>query len=171
MTDRAGDEATHRSKDGLAGEAIGRTADRPAGGAGDLSAGAVSDRPESPEPLLSDGALLGLLVFDGVLLGLAGLAFTPFYVGAVPVPLGAFASIVLLPWLVGRAGEVTARPGWAAAPMTAWALTIGVLGLAGPGGDVLLPTSWQSLLLMFGGLGAGLWRLRRPDRPGDIRDR
>jgi hypothetical protein len=26
---------------------------------------------------------------------------------------------------------------------------------------VLLPVTWQSLLLLFGGLGAGLWRLRR----------
>jgi hypothetical protein len=99
---------------------------------------------------------------DGILLGAAGLAFTPFYFGAVPAPLGALASIALLPWLVQRAAEIDSRPGWSAAPLTAWAVTIGVLGLAGPGGDMLLPVTWQTLLLLFGGLGAGLARLRRP---------
>ncbi len=63
------------------------------------------------EPLLPDGALLALLVLDGVLLGAAGLAFTPLYLGGVPAPLGALASIALLPWLVGRAAEIDPRPG------------------------------------------------------------
>jgi hypothetical protein len=113
------------------------------------------------EPLLPDGTLLALLVLDGVLLGAAGLAFNSLHLDGLPVPLGALASIALLPWLVGRAGEVDPRTGWAAAPLTAWGITVGVLGVAGPGGDVLLPVTWQSLLLLFGGLGAGLWRLRR----------
>ena len=113
------------------------------------------------EPLLPDGTLLALLVLDGVLLGTAGLAFNSLYLAGLPVPLGALASIALLPWLVSRAGEIDPRAGWAAAPLTAWGITVGVLGVAGPGGDVLLPVTWQSLLLLFGGLGAGLWRLRR----------
>ena len=100
------------------------------------------------EPLLPDGPLLALLVLNGALLGAAGLAFTPLYLDG-------------LPGLVGRAGEIDPRTGWAAAPLTAWGITVGVLGVAGPGGDVLLPVTWQSLLLLFGGLGAGLWRLRR----------
>lgn len=113
------------------------------------------------EPLLPDGPLLALLVLNGALLGAAGLAFTPLYLDGLPAPLGALASIAVLPWLVGRAGEIDPRTGWAAAPLTAWGITVGVLGVAGPGGDVLLPVTWQSLLLLFGGLGAGLWRLRR----------
>lgn len=114
----------------------------------------------APEPVLSDNSLLALLVVDGVLLGALGLLFTPLYTGSVPVPMGAVLSILILPWLVLRAGEVDARATLAGAPLTAWAATVLVLGLFGPGGDVLLPTTWQSLLLVAGGIGAGLLALR-----------
>lgn len=118
-----------------------------------------------PEPpVVPDGALLALLVLDGVLLGGFGLAFTSLYSGGVPVPMGVVLSILILPWLVLRAGEIAPRPGIAAAPLTAWALTVLLLGLAGPGGDVMLPigidTWWKSLLLVGGGLAAGLLALR-----------
>ena len=103
---------------------------------------------------------LALLVVDGLLLGGVGLVFTPMYAGAVPVPLGALLSAVLLPWLVVRAGELDPRPAAAAAPLVAWALVVAVLGLGGPGGDTMLPASWQSLLLVAGGLGSGLWAVR-----------
>ena len=59
-------------------------------------------------------------------------------------------------WSAGPPSSTPGPP--AAAPLSAWAVTIGVLGLAGPGGDVLLPVTWPTLLLLFGGLGAGLWR-------------
>jgi len=103
--------------------------------------------------------VLALLVVDGVLTGAVGLAFTPLYLGAVPAPLGVLLSVLVLPWLVLRAGEVDRR--FAGAPIFAWFVTIAVLGLFGPGGDALLTTTWQSLLLVFGGVGAGLWALRR----------
>ncbi len=109
--------------------------------------------------------LIVLLAFDGLLLGAFGLAFTPLFVGAVPVPMGAVLSILILPWLVLRTGELDPRPRVASAPLVAWFVVIIVLGLTGPGGDVLLPTQpgtiWTSLLLVFGGLAAGLWALRR----------
>lgn len=110
---------------------------------------------------VDDAAVLALLGFDGALIGAFGLAFTPLYTGWVPVPMGALLTILILPWLVTRAGEIDPRPGLAGLPLIAWLLTIGVLGFAGPGGDVLLPTTWQSLLLFVGGLGAGLLALRR----------
>jgi hypothetical protein len=106
-------------------------------------------------------AVLGLLVLDGALLGVFGLVFTPLYAGPLPVPMGALLSALILPWLVMRAGEEDPRPGAAGAPLVAWMLVVGVVGLGGPGGDVLLPVTWQSLLLVGGGLGAGLWALRR----------
>jgi hypothetical protein len=115
---------------------------------------------EPEPPVVSDGTLLGLLVLDGVLVGGLGLVFTPLYLGSVPVPLGVLLSVLILPWLVFRAGEIDARPSRAGAPLLAWVLTVGVLGLAGPGGDVMLPATWQSLLLAVGGIGAGLWALR-----------
>ena len=103
--------------------------------------------------------LLALLIVDGVLTGLVGLAFTPLYLGGVPVPLGVLLSVLVLPWLVLRAGEIDRR--FASAPIFAWFATIGVLGLAAPGGDALLTSSWQSLLLVVGGIGAGLWAMQR----------
>ena len=112
------------------------------------------------EPLVPDGTLLALLILDGVLLGVFGLAFTPLYVDGLPAPLGALASIALLPWLVSRAGEIDPRTGWAGAPLTAWGVTVGVLGVAGPAGTCCLG-HWQSFLLLFGGLGPG-WAVAPP---------
>jgi hypothetical protein len=109
--------------------------------------------------------IIALLTLDGLLLGAFGLVFTPMFVGAVPVPMGAVLSILILPWLVLRAGEIDPRPSLASAPLLAWFLAVVVLGLTGPGGDVIMPTQpatfWTSLLLFFGGLGAGLWAMRR----------
>lgn len=116
----------------------------------------VAERP----PLVPDGALLVLLVVDGLLLGAFGLVFTPLYTNGVPVPMGVVLSVLVLPWLVRRAGEVDPRPAVAAAPLTAWVAAVGVLGLFGPGGDVMLGPDWQSLLLVVAGVGAGLWGLR-----------
>jgi hypothetical protein len=114
--------------------------------------------------------VLALLVVDGVLTGAVGLAFTPLYVGAVPAPVGVVLSVLVLPWLVLRAGEINRR--FAGAPAFAWFATVTVLGLFGPGDDALLTTSWQSLLLVLGGVGAGLWALHRVrESPTVPRDR
>ena len=116
--------------------------------------------------MAEDRGVLALLIVDGVLIGLVGLAFTPLYLGGVPAPLGVLLSVLVLPWLVLRAGEIDRR--FAGAPVFAWFATIAVLGLFGPGGDALLTGSWQSLLLVVGGIGAGLWALQRVrDRPAD----
>jgi hypothetical protein len=130
-----------------------------------------------PDRQLHSPGLLALLVLDGLLLGAIGLVLTPMYAGPVPAPVGAVLSIVVLPWLVGRAGELDPRSAVAGAPLLAWLLAVGVLGLGGPGGDVLLPATWQSALLVFGGLFAGLLALRkvliggstRSERRADVR--
>lgn len=109
-----------------------------------------------------DGSgLLALLVIDGALLGGISVAVNPLYVGPVPVPMGAILVLLILPWLVLRAGEVDPRVQWAGAPAFAWFLVLCVIGFTGPGGDVLLGGTWQPLVLIFGGVGAALWALRR----------
>ena len=113
-----------------------------------------------PDPLVPDSALLVLLVADGLLLGAFGLMFTPLYTNGIPVPMGIVLSVLVLPWLVRHAGEIDARPAVAGAPLTAWVVAVGVLGLLGPGGDAMLAANWQSLVLLASGLGTGLWALR-----------
>jgi hypothetical protein len=117
--------------------------------------------PDGDEPLVPDTALLVLLVADGLLLGAFGLMFTPLYTNGIPVPMGIVLSVLVLPWLVRQAGEIDARPVVAGAPLIAWVVAVGVLGLFGPGGDMMLLADWQSLLLAVGGIGAGLWGLQK----------
>jgi len=111
------------------------------------------------------GFALAALAVAGVLLGLVGLLFNPFYVGAVPVPMGALLSILVMPWLVLRAAELGPGIATAATPVTAWGITVVAVGLTGPGGDVLLPATWQSILLCVGGATAGMWALARVGDP------
>lgn len=113
------------------------------------------------EPRVVGVAALVLLVFDGALLGAFGVAFAQIHSGGIPVPMGVVLTVLILPWLVLRAGEVDDRPGVAGAPLLVWFLVVGVLAVAGPGGDMMVPLNWQSGALVLGGLGAGLWALRR----------
>lgn len=117
--------------------------------------------PEEARGGLYDGLVLGLLTLNGALVGVFGTLFNPLYEGSVPLPMGALLTILILPWLVARAAEIDPRRWAAAAPLLAWAVTVGLLGFVGPGGDVLLPATWQSLLLFAGGLVAGFYGLRR----------
>lgn len=118
-----------------------------------------------PSAAALEGGLLGLLLLDAILLAGLGLVFTPYYVQAVPVPIGALLVVLVLPWLVQRAADIDPRPSVGGAPLWAWLLTTLLLGLWGPGGDAVLPmgltTAWTSLVLVGGGLLAGLVALRR----------
>ncbi len=110
--------------------------------------------------------VLALLLVDAALLAAGELMFQPLYLGAVPAPIGTLAALLTMPWLVREAAEVDPAALVAGAPVLVWLLVVGVLGLGGPGGDVLLPATWQSLLLVVAGLGAGLVTLRRALRRG-----
>ncbi len=104
---------------------------------------------------------LALLTLDGALLGAFGVGFTPIFVAGVPVPMGVLFTVLVLPWLVLRAGELDARPGVAALPVIAWFLVVAVLAVVSPGGDVMVPLWWQSGALLLGGVATGLWALRQ----------
>ena len=117
-----------------------------------------------PSDAALEGGLLGLLLLDAILLAGIGLVLTPYYVGAALVPVGAVLVVLVLPWLVSRAAEIDPRPSVAGAPLWVWLLVTLVLGLWGPGGDAILPmaptTVWTSLVLVGGGLLAGVVTLR-----------
>lgn len=96
--------------------------------------------------------MLGVIVFDAVLLAVVELLFLPLRVGGWPVPVSVLVAIVSTPWLVRTAAELIGGGLAASAPLAAWVATVLVFGTAGPGGDVLLPSDWRSLLLLAGGM-------------------
>lgn len=103
-----------------------------------------------------------LLTVISVLLVAFELTFQMLYIGPVPVPVGTVIVVVSLPWLVRTTvTEISPTTAGAAAPLLVWFVSVLVLGMFGPGGDVLLPGSWQSMLLLVAGAAAGLVAFRR----------
>jgi hypothetical protein len=100
--------------------------------------------------------LLALLVADAVLLAVLELFFLPLRLaperGGWMVPLSIAAAAVSTPLLVRSAARLDSRMLVAGAPLAAWLATILLLGVAGPGGDVVLPADFRSLLLLFAGV-------------------
>jgi hypothetical protein len=93
-----------------------------------------------------------VLVLDAVALAAVELLFLPLRLGAVPFPITILLAAVSTPWLVRSAADLGGPRVAAAVPLMAWVLALGVLGVAGPGGDVLLPADWRSALLLAGGM-------------------
>ncbi|MFR9801750.1 hypothetical protein ACL02T_05510 [Pseudonocardia sp. RS010] len=104
---------------------------------------------------------LAAVLLAAVLLTALELLLQPLYLGPVPVPVGTVLVLLTMPWLTQAAAEVSTATAVAASPLAVWVVVVGVLGFAGPGGDVVLPATWQSLLLLVAGLLAGLIPLRR----------
>jgi len=95
--------------------------------------------------------VLVLLVVDAVLLALLELFFLPLYVGGtVPFPVTVLIAAVTTPLLVRLAGRLV-TPRAAFAPLVTWVLVVVVVGLFGPGGDLVLLLDWRALLLIAGG--------------------
>ena len=95
---------------------------------------------------------LVVLVFDALALAAVELLYLPLRVGAVPLPITILLAASTTPWLVRAAAELGGPRVVAAVPLVVWVLALGVLGLGGPGGDMLLLLDWRPVLL----LGAGL---------------
>ena len=106
-----------------------------------------------------DRLLFALLLFDSVVLAIVELLFLPLRldgyllpdIGDFPFPITALLAALTMPLLVSVASRLTTRVGLAAAPLLVWILTLGVFGLAGPGGDTVLIEDWRSLLLLAAG--------------------
>ncbi|GAA3572134.1 hypothetical protein GCM10022222_65380 [Amycolatopsis ultiminotia] len=108
-----------------------------------------------------------LVSFDAVLLALLEVFFLPLRVGSlgeVPLPVTALVGAVTTPWLVLTVAKLV-RPGLSFVPLAVWVVVVFVIGLTGPGGDLVLVQDWRALLLLGAGalpaalvLGGGLGR-------------
>lgn len=114
--------------------------------------------------------LLALLTFDAFLLGLLELFFLPLRLdgivlpklGDAPIPITAVLAVITTPLLVRTTAKVV-RPTFSVIPLLVWVLVVLGMGVAGPGGDLVLIQDWRALLLIGGGalpgalaLGGGL---------------
>ncbi len=106
-----------------------------------------------------DRLFYALLLFDSVVLAVVELLFLPLRfdgyllpdLGGFPLPVTALLAALTMPWLVSMASRLTDRLAVSVAPLLVWLLSLGVFGLAGPGGDLVLLEDWRSLLLLAAG--------------------
>ena len=106
-----------------------------------------------------DRLFFGLLLVDSVILAVVELLFLPLRfdgyllpdLGGFPFPITVVVAALTNPWLVSMAKTTTDRLGLAVLPLLVWLLSLGVFGLAGPGGDLVLIQDWRSLLLLAAG--------------------
>ena len=111
------------------------------------------------EEHVGDRGLLALLTLDAVLLAMLELFFLPVRLDGrglprladLPAPVTVLLAAVTTPLLVGLTARLL-RAKLAVVPLAAWVLTLLVLGLFGPGRDLVLLEDWRTLLL----LGAGV---------------
>jgi hypothetical protein len=83
------------------------------------------------------------LRFDGTLLPQVGADW--------PFPIAIVVAIVSTPLLVMAASNLRRGLLVSSSPLLVWLAVLVVLGLFGPGGDVMLPNDWRSLALLAGG--------------------
>lgn len=126
----------------------------------------TGDPVDSTDPTLRIVVLV-LLVVDGIVSAVVGAFLLPFYVGSVPVPISALASGLLNAALVWAALVWTESKRQAALPLIAWLVTVGVLTIGGPGGDIVfggpgLMAYSVLIFLLFGATPSALV-LRRVD--------
>ncbi|MEU6645734.1 hypothetical protein ABZ863_24730 [Saccharomonospora sp. NPDC046836] len=103
--------------------------------------------------------VLTVLTIDAVLLAILELFFLPLRLdgvllpraGDVPLPLSVLLAMITTPLLVAKAASLGDRR-LGIIPLAAWVLTLLVVGVQGPGGDVVLRADWRALALLAGGL-------------------
>ncbi|MGI8817212.1 MAG: hypothetical protein ACR2G2_18545 [Pseudonocardia sp.] len=121
----------------------------------------VEPRRTGPADRLDTLLVLGVMLADVALLALLELMFVTLRVGGGPVPVSSLVALVSTPWLVRRTGDLPTGTLGAVLVLAIWAVVVSVLGFAGPGGDVLLPDDWPSVLLVAAGLFPGALALGR----------
>jgi len=114
--------------------------------------------------------VLTLLAVDGVISAVGGALLLPSYVGSIPFPVSALISGLLNAGLVWAAGRWTPSARVAALPVWTWLLTVLLMCVPGPGGDVIFGgrgvMAYSPLLLLAMGAVPPLVVLyrRRPTR-------
>lgn len=99
-----------------------------------------------------DRVVLGFLLLDAILLAVVELLFLPSYINGVQFPITALLAGVTTPLLVAAAGRLSSNRAVVVAPLVVWFITVVVFGIAGPGGDIVLPgVEWRTLLLIGAG--------------------
>lgn len=81
--------------------------------------------------------VLTLLAVDGAISAIGGALMLPCYIGSIPFPLSALISGLLNAALVWAARPWTRSARVAALPLWTWLLTLLLMYLPGPGGDVI----------------------------------
>jgi hypothetical protein len=102
-----------------------------------------------------DWFLLVVLVIDSIALALLEMFFLPLRFdgtllpdwGSWPFPVTVVVALITMPLLISRAADVSARLLVAGAPLWAWLVTIGVVGVVGTENMVLVE-DWRTLLLL-----------------------
>jgi hypothetical protein len=109
-----------------------------------------------------------MLAVDGVLSAVAGALLLPLYIGSIPFPISALISGLVNAALAWAAGRWTSSPRLAALPLWTWLLTVAVISVGGPGGDVILDgrgvLAYGAVLLLVLGVAPPVWVLRRRSR-------
>ena len=112
--------------------------------------------------------VLVLLAVDGVRCSVATALLLPSYIGVVWFPISAVVAGLVNAALVWAAMQWTASGRLAALPLITWMLTVGVLVLGGPGGDIMLGGAGIAgsgpILLMVLGAVPPAWLLTRRNR-------
>lgn len=109
------------------------------------------------------GAVLVLLAVDGALCAIFAVMLLPLRIGTVPAPISAFVAGLVNMALVWVGLQWTSSLRVAATALWAWLLTVALLSLGGPGGDIMFSGMASVVALLV--LGAGpptilLWRRR-----------
>jgi hypothetical protein len=127
-----------------------------------------SDLTETRPRAAIRAVVLALLAVDGVLSALVAALLLPCYIGSIPVPVSALISGLVNAALVWAAGRWTSSPRMAALPLWTWLLTVAVISVGGPGGDVILDgpgvLAYGALVLLALGAAPPVWVLWRRSR-------
>jgi hypothetical protein len=100
--------------------------------------------------------VLTLLAVDGAISAIVGALLLPTYIGTIPFPVSALISGLLNAALVWAAGRWTVSARVAALPLWTWLLTVLLMCVPGPGGDVIFGgrgvLAYSPLLLLVMGV-------------------